>query len=181
MTHILKIAEQWGEGCADQVQTGVNLAMDEFAEQSLSGAIRKGHTLTVVSATAAMVRKQYALELDDIDPNQISPVAASSQPEDSSKHEMTSETTEYSQGQTRQGTLNLYLTRKESQDEVRDWILSHLPRLTEEDVAKYCTCLVQDGFDSTDVLTAVNEEDLHFMKKAHKRVLIQRINSSTNG
>ena len=95
---------------------------------------------------------------------------------------MTSETTEYSPGQTRQQrTLNLYLTRKESQDEVRDWILSHLPRLTEEDVAKYCTCLVQDGFDSTDVLTAVNEEDLHFMKKAHKRVLIQRINSSTNG
>ena len=36
LTHILKIAEQWGEGCADQVQTGIDLAMDEFAEKSLS-------------------------------------------------------------------------------------------------------------------------------------------------
>ena len=127
------------------------------------------------------------MKLDAIDSNQIPHAATSSssetkdQPEDSSKHEVTSETTEYSPGQTRQGMQTQYLTRKESQAEVTDWLLSHLPRLTEEDVAKYCTCLIQDGFDSTDVLSAVNEEDLHFMKKGHKRILIQRINSSMNG
>lgn len=167
LAHIQTVAEQWGGGCIEQVQAGVDLAMNEFGQKLLQDAVKRGHTLTVLSATAAMIKMQYlTMELRK-ELSKHDEVAASSD-----------EVTLLSSERNRLDAQPKYLTRKESQDEVTHWLLSHLPRLQEEDALKYCACLIEEGFDSTDVLSAVVEEDLHFMKKAHISTLVQRIKTT---
>ena len=58
------------------------------------------------------------------------------------------------------------------------WLSSHLPQLQKDDAMRYCECLMEDGFDSIDVLCGIREEDLHFMKKGHKRMLIERVKNA---
>ena len=55
------------------------------------------------------------------------------------------------------------------------WLSSHLPRLQKDDADKYCEVLMEDGFDSLDILAEIGIEDLGFMKKAHKRALVERM------
>lgn len=55
---------------------------------------------------------------------------------------------------------------------VEQWLLSHLPQLHREDVSKYSKFLIDDGFDSIAALDVVAEEDLCFMKKGHRRLLL---------
>ncbi|KAL7549262.1 hypothetical protein ACHAWF_012539 [Thalassiosira exigua] len=71
-----------------------------------------------------------------------------------------------------------YFSRAESRDEVERWLLSHLPTLQERDVETYCRCLVEDGFDSITMLEVLEEADLHFMRKAHRRYLTKRLSAS---
>jgi len=73
-----------------------------------------------------------------------------------------------------------FLTQEKAREEVLQWLSSHLPRLQKEDAEKYCTGLMEDGFDSLDVLAGVSEEDLTFMKKAHKRTLLNRMREGSN-
>jgi hypothetical protein len=54
---------------------------------------------------------------------------------------------------------------------INDWLLSHLPDLEDTVVTSYSTHLIDDGFDSLDMLKELTEEDLQFMKTAHRRVL----------
>jgi len=70
-----------------------------------------------------------------------------------------------------QGSQRKYFSKSESCDEVEQWLLSHLPTLQKQDVEKYRDCFVEDGFDSTVMLQVVEEGDLSFMKKAHRRFL----------
>jgi len=66
-----------------------------------------------------------------------------------------------------------------SYDEVMYWLLSHLPNLQEEDAITYFHHLVDDGFDSIDLLTEqLVEDDLMFMKKAHRRALLKSISEN---
>lgn len=158
LAHIQHVATEWGQGCVEQVETGVELAMNEYADKFLQEAVEKGNTLTLVSATAAMINVQYP------NPNDTDRNCAPS-----------SETASLSDQQ------DVYLTNEKSYEEVERWLLTHLPRLQKEDVVRYCGCLIEDGFDSMDMLGDVREEDLHFMKKAHKRNLIQRMTESCGG
>ncbi len=49
-----------------------------------------------------------------------------------------------------------------------------------DDVRAYTTRLVDDGFDSLQMLMEqLKEDDLDFMKKAHKRALLQVIRKET--
>ena len=73
---------------------------------------------------------------------------------------------------------DLFLTNEKAHAEVLQWLLFHLPRLQKDDAKRYCERLMEDGFDSTDVLCGVREEDLHFMKKGHKRMLIERVKNA---
>mmetsp|Transcript_454 Transcript_454/g.746 ORF Transcript_454/g.746 Transcript_454/m.746 type:complete len:117 (-) Transcript_454:73-423(-) len=77
-----------------------------------------------------------------------------------------------------QDKQNQFLTKEECHEEVMNWLSLHLPQLQKDDAVRYCDCLIQDGFDSVDMLGDVMEEDLPFMKKAHKRNLIQRMKKS---
>jgi ankyrin repeat protein len=63
----------------------------------------------------------------------------------------------------------------ESIEFVEQWLKSHLPYLQSEDICKYSTCLVKDGFDSIDTLDVLEEDDLGFMKIGHRRVLMRKI------
>jgi len=64
-----------------------------------------------------------------------------------------------------------------SYDEVMYWLLSHLPNLQEEDAISYFHHLIDDGFDSIDLLKEqLVEDDLMFMKKAHRRALLKSEN-----
>jgi hypothetical protein len=62
-------------------------------------------------------------------------------------------------------------------NEVEKWLLSHLPHLHKDDVTKYTKQLVDDGFDSVPFIDQeLSEDDLQFMKKAHRRVLMRQLN-----
>jgi hypothetical protein len=57
---------------------------------------------------------------------------------------------------------------------VEKWLTEALPQLHADDIAAYSSLLVEDGFDSVEVLeTELLAEDLDFMKKAHRRALIR--------
>lgn len=62
---------------------------------------------------------------------------------------------------------------QEAYEEVEQWLLSHLPRLQKADVSNYCWSLIDEGFDSAEMLEEIEFDDLHFMKKAHRRALVK--------
>ena len=57
---------------------------------------------------------------------------------------------------------------------VQNWLKEALPHLHDDDLTRYTSRLVEDGFDSVELLeTDLVEEDMDFMKKAHRRALIR--------
>ncbi|KAL3781590.1 hypothetical protein HJC23_007110 [Cyclotella cryptica] len=65
--------------------------------------------------------------------------------------------------------------------EVYRWLTSHLPHLRREDATRYCDCLVEDGFDSVSFIEEeLVEDDLDFMKRAHRRVIIRHLENQRN-
>lgn len=65
----------------------------------------------------------------------------------------------------------LDLAMDKSLQELERWLLSYLPRLQKQDIASYSKCLISDGFDSTDMLKELVDDDLTFMKKGHRRLV----------
>ena len=66
-----------------------------------------------------------------------------------------------------------------SYDEVMYWLLTHLPNLQEEDAISYFHQLLEDGFDNIDMLQEqLVEDDLLFMKKAHRRALLRSVSEN---
>ena len=63
----------------------------------------------------------------------------------------------------------------DSEFEVMNWLLKNLPQLDEEDAVNYFVSLLEDGFDSTDMLDVVLEEDLYFMKEEHQILLMKNL------
>ncbi|KAL7490071.1 hypothetical protein ACHAW6_015783 [Cyclotella cf. meneghiniana] len=63
----------------------------------------------------------------------------------------------------------------EKSEEVGRWILSYLPRLQKQDLQFYAKCFIADGFDSYDMLRELDVDDLDFMKKGHRRVLVRKL------
>eukprot|EP00984_Skeletonema_dohrnii_P013257 scaffold5464_cov97-Skeletonema_dohrnii-CCMP3373.AAC.1 len=61
----------------------------------------------------------------------------------------------------------------DSEFEVMNWLLKNLPQLDEEDAVNYFVSLLEDGFDSTDMLNEVLEEDLYFMREEHQILLMK--------
>ena len=56
---------------------------------------------------------------------------------------------------------------------VRDWLSGAVPYLQQDDVRRYSLHLVEDGFDSAEILNDhLLEVDLGFMKTAHRRALV---------
>jgi len=60
-------------------------------------------------------------------------------------------------------------------DEVKTWLLSYLPRLSSSDTIRYINVLIEDGFDCLAMLDELIEEDISFMKKAHKRSMSRQL------
>lgn len=57
---------------------------------------------------------------------------------------------------------------------VRNWLEEALPQLHSDDHVRYTAQMVDDGFDSAEILESdLMEEDLDFMKKAHRRALVR--------
>ena len=66
--------------------------------------------------------------------------------------------------------------RLEKEKTVQSFLITSLPCIYLDDVRDYTKRLVDDGFDCKQMLTEqLEEEDLDFMKKAHKRALLQVI------
>ena len=66
--------------------------------------------------------------------------------------------------------------RLEKEKTVESFLITSVPCIYMDDVRTYTTRLVDDGFDSLQMLMdQLEEDDLHFMKKAHKRALLQVI------
>jgi hypothetical protein len=63
---------------------------------------------------------------------------------------------------------------QEKYDIVQKWLVVAIPHLHTDDIALYVSQLVDDGFDSLEMLeNELLQEDLTFMKKAHQRALIR--------
>ncbi|KAL7464791.1 hypothetical protein ACHAXS_005124 [Conticribra weissflogii] len=59
---------------------------------------------------------------------------------------------------------------------ISQWLVTNLPHLHTDDVKEYTQCLIDDGFDSEEfILEELREDDLNFMKKAHRRALMRKI------
>ena len=69
---------------------------------------------------------------------------------------------------------------QEAYEEVEQWLVSRLPRLQKVDVSNYCWSLIDDGFDSAEMLEEIEFDDLHFMKKAHQRALAKALSQEIN-
>jgi len=70
--------------------------------------------------------------------------------------------------------------RLEKEKTVESFLITSLPSIYMDDVRAYTTRLVDDGFDSLQMLMEqLKEDDLDFMKKAHKRALLQVIRKET--
>lgn len=62
--------------------------------------------------------------------------------------------------------------QRNSNNAISQWLLSHLPHLTPDDLEKYSRRLLEDGFDSVEFIEKeLLVEDLDYMKKAHRRVI----------
>ncbi len=64
-------------------------------------------------------------------------------------------------------------------EDVEQWLMSYLPQLNKEDAIDYCKFLIDDGFDSLDMLAELIEDDIYFMKKAHKRVMSRKLSNTS--
>ena len=64
---------------------------------------------------------------------------------------------------------------------IQSWLQTHIPTLPLTDIQSYTSYLYNDGFRSVEQLNAINSgqsgrvEDLYFMKKGHRRVLMKKI------
>ena len=68
------------------------------------------------------------------------------------------------------------------QSKVLSWLTLQLPHLHNEDAELYCQRLIDDGFDSVAFIEQeLMEDDLDFMKKAHKRVLVRQLERIRKG
>ena len=70
--------------------------------------------------------------------------------------------------------------RLEKEKTVQSFLITSLPSIYMDDLRDYTKRLVEEGFDSLQMLTEqLEEDDLDFMKKAHKRALLQVIRKET--
>jgi len=77
-------------------------------------------------------------------------------------------------GRSPSGLTPSQTVRFEKEKIVQEWLISSIPALHTDDVRAYTRQLVDDGFDSLPMLTEqLEDEDLNFMKKAHKRALLK--------
>ena len=64
---------------------------------------------------------------------------------------------------------------------IQSWLQTHIPTLPLTDIQSYTSYLYNDGFRTVEQLNAINSgksgrvEDLYFMKKGHRRVLMKKI------
>jgi len=64
---------------------------------------------------------------------------------------------------------------------IQSWLQTHIPTLPTQDIQSYTLYLYNDGFRTVEQLNAINSgqsgrvEDLYFMKKGHRRVLMKKI------
>lgn len=70
---------------------------------------------------------------------------------------------------------NPQLKLSKSQLIVEKWLQTELPNLHADDLKTYSKQLLDDGFDSTEMLDHLVLDDLGFMKKAHRRVLVEKL------
>jgi hypothetical protein len=63
---------------------------------------------------------------------------------------------------------------------VEQWLKSYLPNLKREDACNYSKCLVEDGFDSIDILDVLEEKHLGFMKIGHRLLLMKKLDNVEN-
>ena len=62
--------------------------------------------------------------------------------------------------------------------EVEEWLMALIPTLQDADLISYSQCLVDDGFDCLQMLDVLTDDDIVFMKTAHRRVLSGHISNA---
>ncbi|KAL7480870.1 hypothetical protein ACHAW6_006537 [Cyclotella cf. meneghiniana] len=203
IVHIQTVAAKFGDVCVDQVEAGVDIAINKYADKKLEEALKKRNVLTVVAAAAATMHPEHITEVavrkDEVstptthgpDGEHITDVAArKDEVSTTPTHDPDCEhVTEVAAREDEVNTATTHNAReKPKADEigftkselfksgvVERLLLTCLQGLDKTDIVHYSECLIKDGFDTIDSICTVEEDDLHFMKKGHKRVLMKKI------
>jgi hypothetical protein len=64
----------------------------------------------------------------------------------------------------------------EREQAIKQWILKAIRDIHPSDLRSYTTELLDNGFDTVDMLSAVEDEDLVFMKKGHRKIILRCYN-----
>ena len=67
-----------------------------------------------------------------------------------------------------------------SYEEVMQWLLTKLPGLCEEDAVSYFNRLLEEGFDSNEMLGHIERDDLGFMSEEHVMSIFDSPQDSTD-
>merc|ERR1719162_1401273 len=63
----------------------------------------------------------------------------------------------------------------DAQREVAGWLRGLLPKLGKADAVRYQNHLIENGFDSTEAMALLEQDDLPFMKEGHKRLVAKQL------
>ena len=63
----------------------------------------------------------------------------------------------------------------DAQREVAGWLRGLLPKLGKADAVRYRDHLIENGFDSTEAMALLEQDDLPFMKEGHKRLVAKQL------
>lgn len=85
-------------------------------------------------------------------------------------------------GQVPPASSQMIIHSNTEKKDIAQWLLHHLPHLSQEDTTNYSQQLISDGFDSVDFIKQeLLAEDLTFMKKAHRRVIERHLRDRCDG
>ena len=63
IVHIRTVAAKYGDVCVNQVEAGVDIAVNKYADYKLEEALKKGNVLTVVAAAAVTMHPEHITEV----------------------------------------------------------------------------------------------------------------------
>jgi hypothetical protein len=82
------------------------------------------------------------------------------------------------EGNTNPTSTNIDASIQPGEEQVMQWLLTHLPNLEEEEAITYFNVLVNDGFDCNESLGEILAEDLHFMSIEHQVAVLRSFQQS---
>jgi len=192
IVHIRTVAAKYGGVCVEQVEASVDVTINKYADKKLEGAVKKGNLLTVVAAAAVTMHPRpqtkpldkensetpkkkgdagdikSATYKNNPDGEHITEIAATGDDVSTPTTNNAGKTTKVNEiGDTKSESFECGILER--------LLLHWLHGVDQMAIVHYSKCLIEDGFNTIDAICTVEEDDLHFMKTGHRRLLMKKI------